>query len=216
MSDIYRQKLEGYKDNLVLVRWLSLSVMVLTIASVLLVVGLFCRGQTVKAEYFAATDDGRLIKMSPLSEPEYTDSTIVQWASKVINTTFDYHYSNINNHFRKVGRQYFTPNAIDSLVNHMQESGTWKKILDDTIFVSNILISRPVIDRVYLVNNIVHWDLRAPARIVYANGYQTQEGKKMMSDHVYMVNMTIRKVSLLSSEHGIRVSHISVGRGDER
>ena len=90
--EVVKLRKNFYRDNYRLV----VAGLILCLIIIAALVGLVYYMQTHqrKPTYFATTSDGRLIKMTPLNQPNMSDHAILQWTSKAITSLYTYNFQN--------------------------------------------------------------------------------------------------------------------------
>ncbi len=119
-------------------------------------------------QYFAATDDGRLINIHPLSDPVVSDDFVLQWASTAVRQTFALDYVHWREQLQGVS-DYFSTDGWKWFLQALQGTNNLKTLVDLQMVSSATITGAPqLLDRAVL-NGRYAWKISIPVLITYAS-----------------------------------------------
>lgn len=113
-NEFYR---DGYRTLLRVVFGQALAIGVLVLALVF-----FASTDRTEQTYFATTQDGRLLPMVPLNQPNQSDAAILAWTTQAMTETFSFSHSDYRRRLQEASRRYFTSQGWASFTQALQKS----------------------------------------------------------------------------------------------
>jgi len=156
--------------------------------------------------YFVAYEDGSLVSMVPLSQPNHSQPAISQWLTNALVDTFDFHFGNIENELNEAASLWFTYAGADALMQTWEDSGNYQAIVDRKLFLSLAVTHTPVLLQHGLPpgsSNYV-WRFQAPAVLTFRT-----ESRAFTNNVVFTVDVSRR--SILEDPKGLGISKIVMG-----
>ncbi len=147
--------------------------------------------------YFATTNDGRLVPMVSLNEPNLSTPALMSWAAQSATEvmTFGFHdyrrrLQEASRNFTRIGWASFTSALDKSRIMEMVEAN--QQVVTAAPRSAPILISEGLVDGRY------QWQVEIPMVITYQAGSQTR------ADNL-VITLLIVRVSKLESPNGVGI-----------
>jgi len=119
-------------------------------------------------QYFAATSDGRLINVHPLSDPVVSDDFVLQWSSTAVRQTFALDYVHWRDQLQGVS-DYFSADGWKWFLQALQGTNNLKTLVDLQMVSSAKITGAPqLLDRAVL-NGRYAWKISIPVLITYTS-----------------------------------------------
>lgn len=128
-------------------------------------------------QYFAATEDGRVIEMRPLSDPLQTENQITNWTSNAVTEAFTMDFVNFRDQLASK-QSLFTQPGFNSFTEALANSGNLSSIEQNRYVVSATLNGTPRIVREGTSGDRYVWRIRVPVMIGYESAEQTRSQKR--------------------------------------
>jgi len=190
-NDFYRDE---YKNKAAILRFGALALL----ASVLLNGALGWALVHKRPVYFAATNDGRILPLVPLSRPATSDRAVVSWATEVATGAYSYDFVN----WRKVLSGLspdFTKEGFASFIGSLKASGNLKLVSDNRMVASAVPTEAGVIVAKGLLKGVYVWKIQVPILVTY------QAAKSSVSQNLLVTLLVVRR-SVLSHPKGLAVA----------
>lgn len=201
-------RLAFYRDGSRYLRWtLIAGVTSLAIGLSGTIFSLFHEGGN---RYFAADEQGRVIDLVALSQPNHKDSVIAQWASRALVDTFQFNFDNYRTALNEAVQEYFTSSGGTRLIQELEGNGTLETVAEQQLLVSLIVDEVPIVIDKGRVNGgrYFAWRLQAPATITYRNTRNRTFTNKVT------ITATVVRRSMLEDPEGLGISSIVITRED--
>lgn len=153
--------------------------------------------------YFMANEDGTLVEMIPLSEPNRSQPAVAQWLTEALVNTFDFHFANVQQSLNKSSMAYFTLEGADALLQTWEQSGNYDTVVERELFVSLAITDTPLLVRYGIPpdSNLYVWRYQVPAIMTYRNRSQV-----FTNQVEFTVDVSRR--SILENSQGLGISKI--------
>ncbi len=170
-------------------------------ASIILLLGLvilyMVMSKKIEYVYFATTGDGRLVKMSPLYEPNLSAPAIVSWAAQAAAQTMTFGFHDYRKRLQESSR-FFTRPGWGKFAEALEASGIMAGVEENRQVVMAIPSSAPTIIQEGIVNGRYEWLLEIPMNVTYKSGDNVRMTKPL-------VRLKIVRVAQLENPHGIGI-----------
>lgn len=147
--------------------------------------------------YFATTEDGRVVPMVPLAEPNLSRPALLSWASQSVTETLTFGFNDYRRRLQESSR-HFTRTGWTSFVKALQDSGIIEAVETNRQVVSAAPRAAPTILSEGLQNGRYMWQIEMPMMVTYVFGQQ-QRSVSMN------VRLTIVRVPKLESPNGVGI-----------
>lgn len=154
-------------------------------------------------KYFATSINGRITPLFPLSEPNQSDSAVLQWANQAAIAAFTYNFVNFRDELQ-ASSGFFTAEGWDQFLDALQQSNNLDAVKAKKLIVSAVATRAPIILQKGLLNGHYSWRVQMPILVTYQSASEfTQQNN--------VVTMLITRVSTLNSPRGIGIAQFVVG-----
>lgn len=193
-----------YRDNF---RWVfSLSIGLVVLVALMIGFMFLQHFTRPSPSYFATENDGTLIKMIPLSQPNLTDSALVSWSVQASTAAYTFNFVDYREALQGV-REYFTPRGFQHFLSALEESGNLKDVREKKLVVSAVPQGAPIIlKKGPTSRGIYAWQVQLPMLISLQSA---TEVKKLN----ITITMLITRVSTTQTPKGIGIAQFIVKLG---
>jgi intracellular multiplication protein IcmL len=146
-------------------------------------------------KYFATTESGRIIQLTPLNQPNM---------SNAVTSIYDFNFTNFRNQLQN-SRQYFTSSGWDAFVNAIKASNLLSTVQDKKLIVSAVLTAAPIVTTQYELGGRYVWKIQMPISVAYQGLAQT------FSEN-YQILVTVQRVSTLDNISGVGINEFVAQR----
>lgn len=147
--------------------------------------------------YFATTEDGRVVPMVALSEPNLSRPAVLSWAAQAASETLTFGFHDYRRRLQESSR-HFTREGWASFVKALQESGMIESVEENRQVLSAAPRAAPTILAEGILGGVYQWQVELPMMITYQIGQQTR--------NVSMnIRLTIVRMPKLESPNGIGI-----------
>lgn len=155
-----------YRDGY---RFARLGMLILIVLNVLLGFSVFHKYMNpAPPRYFAATSDGRIINVHPLTDPAVTDSYVIQWTADAVRRSFSQDFIHWRRQLQDIS-QYYTPKGWSDFTQQMKSSNNLKTLVALKM-VSNVQITgAPKVVQKAVVGGHYAWKIEMPVLVTYSN-----------------------------------------------
>jgi intracellular multiplication protein IcmL len=147
--------------------------------------------------YFATTEDGRLVPMVPLSEPNLSVPALMSWSAQAATEVMTFGFNDYKRRLQQASRN-FTRLGWVSFTAALEKSRIIEMVEANQQVVSAAPASAPVLISEGLVNGRYQWQVQIPLVVTY------QAGASVRSDKL-MVTLLLVRVPKLESPNGIGI-----------
>lgn len=126
----------------------------------------------IPSQYFAATAEGRIINVHPLSDPSVTDSYVLQWTADHTRAVFSQDFV----HWRKQltdAATAFTPDGWTYFLASMKSSNNLKTLTAKKMVSNATITSAPTILEKEVVGGHFAWKIQMSILVTYTNGTES-------------------------------------------
>jgi len=120
-------------------------------------------------QYFAATADGRIIKIHALSDPTVPDDYVLQWTATALRKAFSWDFVHYREQLQESSAN-FTPVAWRQFVSSLKNSDDLKTLLDLKMVSSLDITSAPQIIAKQVVDGHYAWSIKVPVILKFVSG----------------------------------------------
>jgi intracellular multiplication protein IcmL len=155
--------------------------------------------QSKRAEnrYFATTEDGRLVPMVPLSEPNLSTPALMSWSAQAATEVMTFGFNDYKRRLQAASRN-FTKLGWISFTNALDKARIIEMVESNQQVVSAAPSSAPILISEGLVNGRYQWQVQVPLVVTYQAGASTR------SDQL-TVDLLLVRVPKLESPNGVGI-----------
>jgi intracellular multiplication protein IcmL len=177
-------------------------VMSVVMNAILLVACVYLYNYTPPPTYFATSIDGRYTPIVALSEPNQSDSSVLQWANQAAIAAYTYNFVNYHDELRAASG-FFTGEGWQQFITALEQSNNLDSVKAKKLVVSAVATGAPVILRKGILNGAYAWRVQMPILVTYQSASEfTQQNN--------VATLLITRVSTLNSPKGIGISQFVV------
>lgn len=147
--------------------------------------------------YFATTEDGRLVPMIPLSEPNLSRPALLSWAAQSVTETLTFGFNDYRRRLQESSR-HFTRRGWGSFVKALDDSGIIEAVEKNRQVITAAPRSAPTILAEGVMDGVYQWQVEMPMMMTYQFG-QTQRNM------VLNIRINIVRLPKLESPNGIGI-----------
>lgn len=147
--------------------------------------------------YFATTEDGRLVPMVPLSEPNLSVPALMSWTAQAATEVMTFGFNDYKRRLQQASRN-FTRLGWVSFTSALEKSRIIEMVEANQQVVSAAPASAPVLLSEGVVNGRYQWQVQVPLVVTY------QAGASVRSDKM-MVTLLLVRVPKLESPNGVGI-----------
>lgn len=196
-NEFYR---DGYRTMLRVVMML-----VLIIAAQIAVMVYVVKTNRMEYRYFATTEDGRLIPMAPLNEPNLSAPALMSWVAQSSTEVMTFGFNDYRRRLQEASRN-FTRRGWESFSSALQRARIIETVEANQQVVTATPTGAPVIQSEGIVQGRYQWVVQVPLALTYQSGARTR------TDNL-LVTLVIVRVPRLESPNGVGIEQwIAVAR----
>ena len=175
----------------------------LTFLMALVIVGLIMamfaviQGNEPQNRYFATSEDGRLVPMVPLNEPNLSTPALMSWVAQAATEVMTFGFNDYRRRLQESSRN-FTRTGWESFTGALQRSSILDRVEAKRQVVTAVPQGAPIIISEGLFAGRYQWQIQMPMTITY------QAGAKTRSNNL-LVTLTVVRVPRLESANGVGI-----------
>ena len=147
--------------------------------------------------YFATTEDGRLIPMVPLSEPNMSTPALTSWVAQAASEVMTFGFNDYRRRLQEASRN-FTRRGWQSFTEALQKSRIIEQVEASQQIVTAVPNGAPIVQSEGLVAGRYQWIIELPMIVTY------QSGAKERTDRM-LVTLVVVRVPRLESPNGVGI-----------
>jgi intracellular multiplication protein IcmL len=147
--------------------------------------------------YFATTEDGRLVPMVALSEPNLSVPALMSWSAQAATEVMTFGFNDYKRRLQQASRS-FTRLGWVSFTAALEKSRIIEMVEANQQVVSAAPASAPILISEGVINGRYQWQVQVPLVVTY------QAGSSVRDDRM-MVTMLIVRVPKLESPNGVGI-----------
>ncbi len=148
--------------------------------------------------YFATTEDGRLIPMISLIQPNLSTPALLSWVAQATTETMTFGFNDYRRRLQESSR-HFTRRGWDSFTTALQRGRIIESIEGQSQVISAAPRGAPVVQSEGVYGGRYQWVVQIPMILTYTSG------SKARSDN-WIVSLVVVRVPRLESPNGVGIS----------
>lgn len=184
---------DGYRRLLGVVTILALIAVVMVS-----IIAYLAYHQKKRPEYFATTQDGRILPIYPLSSPIVSQEQLLQWANQAAISVYNYSFVNYRKELQEAS-DYFTPEGWKSFEDALTRSSNLETVIKKKLVSSAVATGAPVVEKRGILNGRYTWRISMPLLITY-------ESASDVIQQSLIVTMNIVRVPVINTPKGIAIA----------
>lgn len=147
--------------------------------------------------YFATTEDGRLVPMVPLNEPNMSTPALMSWVAQSATEVMTFGFNDYRRRLQESSRN-FTRRGWESFTQALSRSRIIEMVEANQQVVTAAPQGAPIIVSEGLVAGRYQWEVQMPLILTYQSGARTR------TDNL-LVTLIVVRVPRLESANGIGI-----------
>ena len=147
--------------------------------------------------YFATTEDGRLIPMVALNEPNLSTPALMSWVAQAATEVMTFGFNDYRRRLQESSRN-FTRRGWESFTGALQRSRIIEMVEANQQVVTAAPQGAPIVVSEGLVAGRYQWEVQLPLVLTYQSGAKTRTDK-------LLVTIIIVRVPRLESPNGVGI-----------
>ncbi|PZQ49130.1 MAG: type IV secretion protein IcmL [Micavibrio aeruginosavorus] len=148
--------------------------------------------------YFATTEDGRLIPMVPLTQPNLSTPALLSWVAQAASETMSFSFSNYRRNLQEASRN-FTRSGWESFSAALQQARIIESIEANTQELSAVPRGAPILKSEGIVAGQYQWVVQIPMILSFVSGSKSRAEN-------WLVTIVIVRVPRLESPNGVGIA----------
>ena len=194
---------EFYRDNYRRVT----AALLLTILINLVLIGVIYYQLTHRpsAQYFATSNDGKIVKLYPLNEPVVAPSVLLQWANNAAVAVYTYNFKDYR-HALQRAQNKFTAAGWSNFEAALKGARTLETVLTKKLVVTAVATAAPIILDRGVINGRYVWKVNIPLLVSY-------ESASELTQQPIVVTMIVSRVPTVNNPDGIAIVSFVAAEG---
>lgn len=147
--------------------------------------------------YFATTEDGRLVPMVALSEPNLSIPALMSWSAQAATEVMTFGFNDYKRRLQQASRN-FTRLGWVSFTSALEKSRIIEMVEANGQVVSAAPASAPILISEGVVNGRYQWQVQVPLVVTYQAGSSVRDDKML-------VTLLLVRVPKLESPNGVGI-----------
>jgi intracellular multiplication protein IcmL len=147
--------------------------------------------------YFATTEDGRLVPMVALSEPNLSVPALMSWSAQAATEVMTFGFNDYKRRLQQASKN-FTRLGWVSFTSALEKSRILERVEANGQVVSAAPASAPILISEGVVNGRYQWQVQVPLVVTY------QAGSSVRDDRM-LVTLLLVRVPKLESPNGVGI-----------
>lgn len=147
--------------------------------------------------YFATTEDGRLIPMLALNEPNLSTPALMSWVAQASSEVMTFGFNDYRRRLQESSRN-FTKRGWESFTLALQKSRIIEMVETNQQVITAAPAGAPILESEGVVAGRYQWTIQLPLVLTY------QSGSKTRSDNL-LVSAVVVRVPRLENPNGVGI-----------
>jgi intracellular multiplication protein IcmL len=148
--------------------------------------------------FFATTEDGRVIPMVGLDQPNLSNPALMSWVAQAATEVMTFGFNDYRRRLQEASRN-FTRRGWESFTNALQQARIIDTIEQNTQVISAAPRGAPVITQERVVNGQYQWVVQIPMVLTFESGGQKRS-------NTWIVTVVVVRVPRLESPSGVGIA----------
>lgn len=156
--------------------------------------------------YFVADAEGRIVEVTPVSQPYADPNRLIQWASRAVTDSLSFDFVNYQNRLTDV-RQYFTQQGYENFLKALSDSGLIDTVRKNRYIMTAVLRKPPVVVRENVIEGRYVYVMKIPILLSFYLGNNQFSAN-------WDIEALIIRVPHTENIYGVAIHQIVAKRGD--
>ena len=148
--------------------------------------------------YFATTEDGRLIPMVALTQPNLSNPALMSWVAQAATEVMTFGFNDYRRRLQEASRN-FTRRGWESFTTALQQARIIESIEENSQVMSAAPSGAPVLQSEGVVDGQYQWVVQIPMVLTFQSGAQKRDAR-------WIVTIVVVRVPRLESPNGIGIA----------
>ncbi len=148
--------------------------------------------------YFATTEDGRLIPMVSLTQPNLSNPALMSWVAQAATEVMTFGFNDYQRRLQESSRN-FTRRGWESFTNALQQARIIETIETNSQVVSATPRGAPILQSEGVINGQYQWVVQIPMGLTFQSGSQKRNVN-------WIVTIVVVRVPRLESPNGVGIA----------
>jgi len=148
--------------------------------------------------YFATTEDGRLIPMVSLTQPNLSNPALMSWVAQAATEVMTFGFNDYQRRLQESSRN-FTRRGWESFTNALQAARIIETIEQSSQVVSATPSGAPILQQEGVVSGQYQWVVQLPMTLSFQSGSQVRNVN-------WIVTIVVVRVPRLESPNGVGIA----------
>ncbi len=148
--------------------------------------------------YFATTEDGRLIPMVSLTQPNLSTPALMSWVAQASTEVMTFGFNDYRRRLQEASR-HFTSRGWESFTGALQKARIIESIEENTQVVTAAPRGAPVLQSQGIIDGTYQWVVQIPMVLTY------ESGSRQRNDN-WLVTLVVVRVPRLESPNGVGIA----------
>lgn len=148
--------------------------------------------------YFATTEDGRLIPMVSLLQPNLSAPALMSWVAQATTEVMTFGFNDYRRRLQESSRN-FTPQGWESFTKALQGARIIESIQENSQVINAAPRGAPILESEGVVGGRYQWIVQIPIILTFQSGSLTRTSN-------WMVTLVIVRVPRLESPNGVGIA----------
>lgn len=148
--------------------------------------------------YFATTEDGRLIPMVSLIQPNLSSPALMSWVAQSATEVMTFGFNDYRRRLQESSRN-FTPKGWESFTRALQGARIIESIQENSQVITAAPRGAPILESEGVIGGRYQWVVQIPMVLTYQSGSKARTGQ-------WMVTLVIVRVPRLESPNGVGIA----------
>ena len=198
--EVVKSRNDFYRDNyrkVVIALLLCIFIIVILTCSIIYIIT-----NPPEPRYFATTNDGRIMPLVPLEQPNLSNAALLQWANTAAISAYTYNFIDYRQRLQEAS-EYFTPDGWRAFLDALKASNNLNAVTDKKLVVSAVAVKAPTVLEQGILMGRYTWKVQLEMLVSY------QSPNQMVQQNL-VVTMLIVRVPTLNSARGIGIAQFIV------
>ncbi len=155
--------------------------------------------------YFATTEDGRLIPMVSLIQPNLSPPALMSWVAQSTTEVMTFGFNDYRRRLQESSRN-FTPQGWESFTKALQGARMIESIEANSQVITAAPRGAPILQSEGVVGGRYQWIVQIPMVLTYQSGSKTRTSQ-------WMVTLVVVRVPRLESPNGVGIAQWVAAQG---
>lgn len=175
---------------------------------IIIFIGIIFYLQHIRDEetYFFIAPNGKIKQAFPLSVPNVSTNTLLNWATLAVVSSYTMDFHNYRNTIKNI-KHFFTKLGYENFMQSLENKNRLNDIIKQKLTVTAVLNGTPVIIQEGPQDNKYKWTIQFPIEVTY-QGASLESTEQQLT-----ITMVITRVPTIDNNAGIGIEQILAVQG---